>query len=284
MQADSLWYWSYLANIKIALSGWPASPEYLGHFWSLAVEEQFYMFWPLLVLALSPRAMLHCCAVLIVAALGVRVALLAAGEVTAANVLTPARLDALAIGGLVALLARKPGGLARMARWNLGVGLACGAIVIGLYGFYRGLPAGTLPVATVGYTALAGLFASTMVAALLAPASSRLARLWSARPLVFFGKYSYALYVVHPAVIYFWPAALTASALHEVTGRWIIAFACASALMLAASVGVALISWHGLEKHFLRLRFRYADAGSTTASREAFIPSNAQSATLPVRR
>ena len=45
---DQAWYWSYLTNIKIAIEGWPKFYA-LAHFWSLAVEEQFYFVWPFVV-------------------------------------------------------------------------------------------------------------------------------------------------------------------------------------------------------------------------------------------
>jgi peptidoglycan/LPS O-acetylase OafA/YrhL len=261
MQADAAWYWLYLANIKIAVSGWPAPPEFIGHFWSLAVEEQFYLIWPLLVLLLSTRAMVRCCVLLVVAALAVRVTLLAVGEVTATTVLTPARLDALAIGALVALLSRRDGGLGRVAREARAVGLACGLLVLAIYlRSDAALPAGSFLLNTVGYPALAGFFAALMTVAIVAPAHSRVARVWSWKPLVFLGRYSYALYVIHPAVIYFWPTGLMAGSLQSFTGRWILAFAASSTLMLVVCVALALASWHGLEKHFLRLRMRFADS------------------------
>lgn len=49
-RTDYLWHLSYLSNTYfIQMQGWPRG---IAHFWSLAVEEQFYLFWPLLVLYL----------------------------------------------------------------------------------------------------------------------------------------------------------------------------------------------------------------------------------------
>jgi peptidoglycan/LPS O-acetylase OafA/YrhL len=77
---------------------------------------------------------------------------------------------------------------------------------------------------------------------------------------------------VHPAVIYFWPPVLSAEQLWSITGFWFGAYLVASGLMTAACVGLALLSWHALEKHFLRLRFRFVDRPSPvlrgTGSRE----------------
>src|SRR5687767_5633954 len=115
MQNDGWWYWTYLSNLKIARDGWPQFGA-IGHFWSLAVEEQFYLIWPLLVLALNRRQLQITCVLCLIAALAVRVVLNAQGNNPAAFVLTPARLDALAVGAYLALAARGPGGLPRLAR------------------------------------------------------------------------------------------------------------------------------------------------------------------------
>ena len=61
---ESLWYWLYASNVKATLSGWPSAP--LSHFWSLAVEEQYYLVWPLAVSLLSRRALVSLCAGLVV--------------------------------------------------------------------------------------------------------------------------------------------------------------------------------------------------------------------------
>jgi peptidoglycan/LPS O-acetylase OafA/YrhL len=67
--ADSpWWYWLYASNIGMAVKGnWLTSPTWfsLGHFWSLAVEEQFYMVWPFVVFLTKTRWLYRLCAVLV---------------------------------------------------------------------------------------------------------------------------------------------------------------------------------------------------------------------------
>ena len=55
LPGQQAWYWSYLANVRIFLNGhWSAL--YVEHAWSLAIEEQFYLLWPWIVLQSSRRA------------------------------------------------------------------------------------------------------------------------------------------------------------------------------------------------------------------------------------
>jgi peptidoglycan/LPS O-acetylase OafA/YrhL len=55
MEAAQGWFWSYSFNIRAALYG--PIPSFFDHFWSLAVEEQFYLIWPLTILLLPKRAL-----------------------------------------------------------------------------------------------------------------------------------------------------------------------------------------------------------------------------------
>jgi peptidoglycan/LPS O-acetylase OafA/YrhL len=102
-----IWLWTYLDNWSNALG---SHPDALPHFWSLSVEEQFYLMWPWLVIGLrTPSRVAIAC--LVVAAIGVasRVAALGAGlEPDAVYEMTTSRLDALALGGLAAACWRIP--------------------------------------------------------------------------------------------------------------------------------------------------------------------------------
>ena len=120
--ARAPWFWTYTANIDIALHDWEIAGV-LGHFWSLAVEEQFYLLWPALVWFCPLNRLRHVCVGLIVVAVVTRTALWSADMSLAGFTLMPARADALAIGAWVAatrhsgvdlrLRAVRPGG-----RWH----------------------------------------------------------------------------------------------------------------------------------------------------------------------
>jgi peptidoglycan/LPS O-acetylase OafA/YrhL len=112
------WAWLYAVNIHVAVHGeWSLS--YINHFWSLSIEEHFYLFWPLVVFLLARRPQL-----LVAVSLGLSLCAIMArltgslmglsGWIT--GVLTPFRLDGLALGGFLAVAARQPGGLERLAQ------------------------------------------------------------------------------------------------------------------------------------------------------------------------
>lgn len=102
-----VWAWLYGVNIYIALQGeWSLS--YLDHFWSLAVEEHFYLFWPLVVFLLAhrPRILIVVCLATALCAMLARLT----GSLMGLSwwttyVLTPFRLDGLALGAFLAVSA-----------------------------------------------------------------------------------------------------------------------------------------------------------------------------------
>ena len=111
-----IWAWLYAVNIYIAKEGdWSFS--YLEHFWSLCVEEHFYLFWPAVVFLLvrRPRVLLAVCLAIAFGAMLARLT----GSLMGLSwwttyVLTPFRLDGLALGAFLAVLVRQPGGLERL--------------------------------------------------------------------------------------------------------------------------------------------------------------------------
>jgi peptidoglycan/LPS O-acetylase OafA/YrhL len=66
------WYWLHGTNILGAMHVRWSAPFYTAHFWSLAIEEQFYAMWPVIVLVCGRRRLLQVCAWGCVAALVLR--------------------------------------------------------------------------------------------------------------------------------------------------------------------------------------------------------------------
>src|SRR5690606_17794725 len=125
--ADSpWWYWLYASNIGMAFKGdWLNSPTWidLGHFWSLAVEEQFYMVWPLVVFCLKPSWLKRLCIVLVISSPFLTEWLRGQIGDLATYVSTLGRVGSLAAGGWLSLVWRDSA--ARPFWEKLAVPVAC---------------------------------------------------------------------------------------------------------------------------------------------------------------
>jgi len=204
LQDNQWWLWSYLTNVLIVVQGHAAVPLHLSHLWSLALEEQFYLFWPFVVLAvparLLPRAILALSAFAVVLRAG-----LVAREgwgLEAAYILMPSRLDALLIGGGLAWMMRSVEGRLWVRRLQRPVGVAAFALLAGL-ALWRGAGSRTDPYIQVfGYAALSFLGATLIAIALPGGPAGRWRALLSAPWLQSLGKYSYAIYVFQYPVIH----------------------------------------------------------------------------------
>lgn len=252
LQGRQVWFWTYLTNIGMALH--PGFTT-LGHLWSLAVEEQFYLLWPTMVLLATPKTLLRLTVGMLLAAPVIRVGLLDLGfRPEVAFLLTPARMDSLAAGALVAILQRDTtrwAGLERHARSLLvWAGLALAAIIA---------VQGTLEefdpiVQTAGFSLLAIWFGALVVVVLRAQPTTWFRKVLSWSPLRYIGLRSYGLYVIHPIMLVAVTRsglirrlpALAGSGLLPQMGYW--------ALCLGASVVAAEVSWRVLEQPCLSLK------------------------------
>ncbi len=211
-----------LLTVVAYVANWGAMTSYmgvLGHTWSLGVEEQFYLGWPIALLAgirlLGPRRLALLAVALSVLVMPWRVFLLDAVGMIRVFDGTDTHADALLLGCTLALLrVRAP----TFVGW-LGIG---GVVVSGaLWGTGGTSLVLLLPVATIASVAA------------LAGCPPQLA--W--RPLAYIGRISYGLYLWHFLLIWWgWPTPLE----------------------VAASIAVAVVSYERLERPFLRLKDRYA--------------------------
>jgi len=246
--ANPLWQVFYLTNVIIALKG-PSASGIVAHYWSLAVEEHFYLVWPLLIYYCTRRQMMTISFLLVVVALVLRIALVIGGvDKVAVYVLTLTRMDDLAVGSLCGLAIRGPDGLAgvmRQARWAVFLAGGCFVLMVALRRTAHELD----PVLQMfGYSLIAIACGGGL---LLCVGSAVLARLLNAGGLRWFGRYSYSLYVWHPIInMILLHSTLTAYLLADDGGSRI-------ALLVTSFIAcllVSFLSFHLWESRFLALK------------------------------
>jgi peptidoglycan/LPS O-acetylase OafA/YrhL len=261
ISARAAWFWTYTTNIDIAFNGGWRVGGILGHFWSLALEEQFYLVWPAVVWLVPVRRLRQVCVGIILAAVVIRLGLRSVNMDLAAYTLMPARADALAAGAWLAAAVHTGVDLARLQRTAWWILIVSGGAMTMMFMRQHPLFELAADVQIVGYSLLA--FGGTALIALALNTrgvETPLGRFIGHPTLRFLGKYSYAIYCVHPLVEYALkrlPIPLTVDTFPAVAGSLLPALIAYSAVAFALSTGLALISWHMLEKHFLRLRERF---------------------------
>jgi peptidoglycan/LPS O-acetylase OafA/YrhL len=252
LQGREWWYWLYLSNIYFALGDWPSNS--FNGVWSLAVEEQFYLVWPWVVLLCPPRALLRVCVLTMLMAPLVRLVLLVSGAgLTATYALTPARMDALAAGATVSVLARRPGALERLTPVARLVGIATLLLILVIALHHREVSLDTPVSATLGYSLAAVGFGAVLLLTLTSRGA--LSAVLNQPVLRAFGVYSYAIYLFHDAV---WelvePRLWTAGEPPAIIGSHLPAQLLGLVIMLPLSFATGWLSWNLLERHILALK------------------------------
>ena len=260
---DVLWAALFLANVHFAAvetdyfaAGTPASP--VQHFWSLAVEEQFYLVWPaaLALLAWSVRrrrgattsATSTGSATYVVRQATLLVAIVwvlslawsvidTATDPAAAYFSTPARAWELATGALLALAA--PSVLRIAARWRPVLTLAgLAAIAVAAVAFDPRTP----------FPGWAALLPVLGTAAVLAAGAERddvgASRLLGWRPITWIGDISYSVYLWH------WPVLLLGRSHVAAWPRWT-----GSLALVVLTIGLAALSYYLVETPLRKRRF-----------------------------
>jgi len=191
------WHLAYLSNVYVARQGeWPGT---VSHLWSLSVEEQFYLLWPLIVLS-TPRKRLA--SVMIAAMLAAPVFRIVTFVATGGNgfwawLMMPSLLDRLALGGLLALSWRADPAVQPFRHRLFGWALPAGLVSFGL-GIVGERAGGIWDVTSVftrdaGY-ALVNLWLVDRAAKGFGGAAGRVLT-W--RPMVAVGGVSYGAYLWH---------------------------------------------------------------------------------------
>ena len=250
------WFWSYLSNYQLLFPQW-VRPYPLSHFWTLAVEEQFYLFWPAIVFLTSRKGLIRVCLFCVGGSLLFRIWLNWVGlDPGIGYRLTPARLDTLAIGALLAVLSRDSGAWILVRRYTRYAIPAAIAGIIALSIPTRGMAQSSIEMETLGYPLIAILSAGLIVIA-IDPARriTRLSRFFQTRGMRVLGKYSYALYVFHfPLAPTLERMGLTVQTFPTLRGSELPGAIAFTIIGMSITLALALLSWHLYEKHFLRLK------------------------------
>lgn len=180
------WHVTYASNFLFFERG--AFFAQVSHFWSLAVEEQFYLLWPFVILLTPRRQLGRVMAFCIAFAFAFRLAgqFLWGWNDVQREVLTFSCLDSLAIGGLFAWWqVNNPARAEKLTKWLLLVALPAWIVAAGFAPY--GIPAWL--VRSLDPFALAGV--------VFAAASGRFSFLLRRQPLMYLGRISYGMYVFH---------------------------------------------------------------------------------------
>jgi peptidoglycan/LPS O-acetylase OafA/YrhL len=177
----------------------PALSINMGHFWSLFVEEQFYLIWPVVIFTVRDRVkLLRLSLIVVVLVLLLRVSLVLSlpfelVERFAFRML-PTRADDLLVGAALALLLRGPNVEKWLKRsWTF---FAVGAAAFAIMGIWRGNFGFYDPYnITIGLDFIS--FSSAGMIALVIQNNTAIFRLFSIRPLRALGRYSYGFYIYH---------------------------------------------------------------------------------------
>lgn len=229
----------------------------LVHLWSLAVEEQFYMIWPLVVMwAPDRKTLVRVCGAVLVVGFLLRCFLLwkfpdhaqewSYGEL-------PTHSDGLVCGAIAAILTRSFD-LAFLVRRSVLPfvlsGIALGTLAVRNHGVHYHNWSMTL----VGYPLLAIFFTCALLRTL--QPRSALSRLGQTRLLRFFGKYSYGMYIFHRLFSPLMTKLL--GPLQSLTHSRSIGGVLFVISALAGTCIVSVLSFHLYEKPWLKLKSRFS--------------------------
>jgi peptidoglycan/LPS O-acetylase OafA/YrhL len=245
-----IWHALYLSNFWYALHNqW--TPWVLAHFWSLSIEEQFYLAWPLIVLLAPRRRLESICIGVILLSLSFRFYWPIAGTPgPARDLLTPASMDALASGALLACWRSRGASLPQWMRLGWPA-FAAAFLVIQWF-----VPAPANPMLEWGRWLILEVLPLAPLVVVVASCSSGVGgyrgKLLDLSPVQALGRISYGVYLYHNIVLALavmsqpW---IPLNVSEQGPGRFLV--------VGTATVIVASMSWlifekplNGLKRHF----------------------------------
>ncbi len=252
-QENQVWLWTYLQNWLYIFKPTDATP--LHHLWSLAVEEQFYLVWPLAILFIrNHKLLLVFISLVLCAVLGLRLWAWLNDDANFAyyQLYTFSRIDGLCIGCMVALLQRINKNF--FTKYTAPVVLFFALLNFIFFLLNRRYHFAFPYLALAGYTTFAMLF-GLLVQEAISRKTAIINFIFDNALLRFFGKISYGFYVLH------WPLYIILAPLFS---KWLNGKMGWSEMQFTVSVSATLIalglswlSYHYFEKYFLTLKEKF---------------------------
>ena len=232
-------FWTHTSNFLVLNKGF-FNP--LGHFWSLAVEEQFYIIWPFVVLFFSHKKLIWVAIMLIILGIYLRI------EFNSPHLtfgLPLAHLDGLLIGAIIAVLIR----LNQASLFRYSNKIFAFAFLCFLFNLFLGLDQH----APLTLTIISFFFGAALITSLSSP---MVKNILSNKVLLFFGKYSYGIYVFNSILFHFsnWAGADRLASNQKL-------FVYAGVFLL--TIVISYMSYNLFEIRFLRLKERVNQYYST---------------------
>ncbi|MCM2550510.1 acyltransferase family protein [Burkholderia glumae] len=234
------WPWYALFSTNIGLSLGSIGHESLNVLWSLAVEEQFYIFWPFVVLLCPERRLAWVAAALVIAAPVLRaIATPWFGSFWPIYYLTPFRMDLLAAGALLAVVLRRD---RRALEPYTGVAVAAACLALALLAWLHlsnpRFRAANTPLSNAALYSIS-LVLCTSIVVIALRGRGLVQRVLTHPVLVYVGTISYTVYLIHLSVLYaLW--------------SWHLSRYESAALALVITLGYATLTWFGFERRLTR--------------------------------
>jgi peptidoglycan/LPS O-acetylase OafA/YrhL len=261
----------YIQNLFPSFTSQPYSPVTTGHFWSLAVEEQFYLLWPIVVWLLPDRRKLIRVATLLIfcsCCFRLVAPLFAASPRHIVN-FTPTRVDSILLGVVLALIRHdaifdkiKP-----LAKWIV----LCGVATVVALAYWKGEAWGRSYSGVEIWIPLVNLTAVAIVIAVMEE-NSLLNRACSQRWVCWLGSLSYGLYVFHLPFYRFFMGSVDSRLCMYM--RYPYALLTSGTLAFALTLLLSMLSYRFIEGPIMNLKrhLKYGSAKPSAASREVGQP------------